>query len=114
MCVYLNIFVIYRYTYIYIHIDIYIIYIIGVYIHMKVTSNNVKSILEIIKTTYPLRTATGNLLYSPVLPPFYSVQSIYCCSIVTFIILCHNVCSPMLFLTKFLNCLIDLFLLFDL
>ena len=37
-----------------------------------------------------------------------------CCSIVTFIILCHNVCSPMLFLTKFLTCLIDLFLLFDL
>ena len=25
---------------------------------MKMTSNNVKSILEIIKTTYPLRTAT--------------------------------------------------------
>ena len=58
MCVYLNIFVIYRYTYIYIQIDIYTIYIIGVYMHMKVTSNNVKSILEIIKTTYPLRTAT--------------------------------------------------------
>ena len=35
-------------------------------------------------------------------------------SIVTFIILCDNVCSPMLFMTKFLTCLIDLFLLFDL
>ena len=41
---------------------------------------------------------------------FHSV----CCSIVTFVILCHNVCSPMLFMTKILTCLIDLFLLFDL
>ena len=37
-----------------------------------------------------------------------------CCSIVTFIILYHNVCFPILFMTKFLTCLIDLFLLFDL
>ena len=37
-----------------------------------------------------------------------------CSSIVTFITLRHNVCSPMLFMTKFLTCLIDLFLLFDL
>ena len=36
------------------------------------------------------------------------------CSIVTFVILCHNVCSPMLFMTQILTCLIDLFLLFDL
>ena len=40
--------------------------------------------------------------------------SLVCCSIVTFIILCHNVCSLMLLMTKFLTCLIDLFLLFDL
>ena len=31
------------------------------------------------------------------------------CSIVIFIILCHNVCSPMLFMTKFLTCLIGFF-----
>ena len=32
-----------------------------------------------------------------------------CCCIVTLIIVCHNVCSPMLFMTKFLTCPIDLF-----
>ena len=31
------------------------------------------------------------------------------CSIVTFIILCHNACSPMLFMTKFLTYLIGFF-----
>ena len=31
------------------------------------------------------------------------------CSIVAFIILCHNVCSPMLFMTKFLTYLIGFF-----
>ena len=30
-----------------------------------------------------------------------------CCSILTFIILCHNVCSLMLFKTKFLTCLTE-------
>ena len=36
------------------------------------------------------------------------------CSIVTFVILCHNVCSPMVIMTKILTCIIDLFLLYDL
>ena len=44
----------------------------------------------------------------------YAHFHLLCCIIVTCIILYHNVCSPMLFITKFLNCLIDLFLLFDL
>ena len=43
----------------------------------------------------------------------YIYIHLICCSIVTLIILCHNVCFPMLFMTKFLTCLIGLFLLFD-
>ena len=44
----------------------------------------------------------------------YAGFHLLCCSIVTFIILYHNVCSSMLFMIKFLNCLNDLFLLFNL
>ena len=38
---------------------------------------------------------------------------LFCCRIVTFITLCHNVFSPMLLMTKFLTYLIYHFLLFD-
>ena len=44
----------------------------------------------------------------------YILFHLVCCSVVTFISLYHNVCSPMPFLNKFLTFLIDLFLLFDL
>ena len=40
--------------------------------------------------------------------------NLVCCSNVRFIILCQNVSSPMLFMIKFLTCLIDPFLIFDL
>ena len=34
------------------------------------------------------------------------------CKTVRFIILCHNVCCPMLFMTKFLTCLRSIFFFF--
>ena len=45
---------------------------------------------------------------------YYIHFHLVCCRIATFIILFHNAFSPLLFMTKFLTYLIDLFLLFDL
>ena len=44
----------------------------------------------------------------------YIYINLVCCRIVTFIIFRHSVCSPMLFTTKFLTSLSDLFLPFGL
>ena len=94
------------YTYIpilYIHICRYI-YIISIYMHVMYMYIYIYICVYIHVYIRYIQT----YIY------IYAHFHLLCCSIVTCTILYHNVCSPMLFMTKFLNCLIDLFLLFDL
>ena len=87
MCMYINICIYKIYIYM---ISVYIYVCVNIYIYID---------------TY---------IYIIYIHIYIYIYSSCLLSIVTFIILCHNICSPMLFMTKFLTCLIGLFHLFDL
>ena len=59
-------------------------------------------------------TCTCIYIYIYIYKYIYIYIYIYMYNIFLYNNLCHNECSPMLFMTKFLASLIDLFILFDL
>ena len=78
---------------------------IDVYIkHMSICLYDSLSVyIHIIRDTYVYIL----YIYIDYIIYIYIYIHLVCCSTLTFIILCHNVCSLMLFMTKFLTCLTD-------
>ena len=97
LCTYFMLLFSYISIYMYINVciykiyDVYVIYVhicVYIYIYVYIYNRTYIYIIYIFTNIY-----------------IYINIDLVCCSIVTFIILCHNVCSPTLLMTKFLTCL---------